>query len=241
MILDRNISYLKQMCQFRNRVRGKNNIILICGELGSGKSYAGMQLCRLLDPSFEGDFKNRIVWNLREFFNVVKNLSHCYVLVDETNLQGYSQYEWASIEARIFGFLNQSVRFKLINVVMTMPKFQMLSIQSRNLVNFGINMYRVYRSRGISIGTVYKLIHDGMFGDWFNKIEFLTFKKPPESMCIYYEEQRRKFLEEGAWVKWEEQFEKKQKKITTWRDDVKDIPPPTKKLRYVEDPYLPKG
>ncbi len=207
--LDKSQSYLKQMCQFRNRVRGKNNIILICGELGSGKSWAGMALCHLLDPSFRKNMKDRIIWNMRDFFTVVRDLNNCYVLVDETNLQGYSQYEWASLEARIFGFLNQSIRFKMINVVMTMPKYQMLSIQSRNLVNFVVNMYRVYRKHKTSVGTVYRFVHDGLFGDWTHKIEFLTFNKPPDDMCIYYEEQRLKFLTESRWDHWEEQIEKK--------------------------------
>ncbi len=197
------------MCQFRNRVRGKNNIVLLCGELGSGKSWAGMALCHQLDPTFKNDMKNRIIWNMRDFFKMVKTLDNCYVLVDETNLQGYSQYEWASLEARIFGFLNQSIRFKMINVVMTMPKYQMLSIQSRNLVNFVVNMYRVYRKYKTSIGTVYRFVHDGLFGDYPIKIEYITFNKPPDDMCTYYEEQRLKFLTEGRWEHWEQQIGKK--------------------------------
>lgn len=209
MKLDKNYSYLLQMCRFRNLVRGKNNIILLVGELGSGKSYAGIKLCCDLDPTFRKNYKDRICWKLTDFFKMVKELRNCYVLVDETNLQGYSQYEWATLEARIFGFLNQSIRFKLINVVMTLPKYQMLSIQSRLLVNFVVNMWKVYRKRGISVATVYRFVHDGLFGDYPMKLEYLTFTKPPQHICDYYETARESFLTKERWDFWQDKIDKK--------------------------------
>ena len=166
------------------RMKGeRNNLILIVGEASSGKSYAGLTLCKNMDPHFTVD---NVVFTASEFFDRVKKLKkHSWVLFDEPAI-AISHREWYSQINKVLTWTIESFRFKLIHVVFTSINANLIDKALREyLIHFLIVMQdrgwgRVYRYNPSQFRNE---VRTPFLGEIF-------FGLPPKELCEAYERKR---------------------------------------------------
>lgn len=161
------------------RVHTKNNCLLIVeGETGSGKSMTALNLAQAFDPYFSA---KRIAFTGQEFLEllpVVPNKG--WAVWDECGV-GLSHREWRSqVNTEIIKVV-QSFRFKLINVIFTVPSASYIDKVAREMCHYLLRMqargqasvYRIKKSpfEGYTftpfIGTIHTELPTKMLLDEF--------------------------------------------------------------------------
>lgn len=164
------------------RVHTKNNCLLIVeGETGSGKSMTALNLAQAFDPYFSA---KRIAFTGQEFLDllpVVPNKG--WVVWDECGVS-ISHREWRSqVNTEIIKVV-QSFRFKLINVIFTVPSASYIDKVAREMCHYLLRMkergmasvYRIKKSpfEGYTftpfIGTVHSELPTKMLSDEFYRL-----------------------------------------------------------------------
>lgn len=112
----------------------QNFLFVICGSVGSGKSYAGIKYGQMLDPDF--DVRN-IIFSPQQFMSLInertKNLKRgAYIMWDEMQL-GMSHLEYQSVQARLINYVLQTFRHRNFILCVTAPHFSFLNASVRKL------------------------------------------------------------------------------------------------------------
>ena len=177
-------NWFTETLKSRMRMR-KNNLILATGEASSGKSYAMLRLCEVLDKTFNVD---RVIFDPKEFFQKVLSLKeNQWILIDEP-AQALSHREWYKDVNKIITWTIESFRFRLIHVCLTAINPNLIDKVCRDyLIHWLIHM----QDRGY--GKVYRY-ESSVFE---NKVRTpfcgeVYFKLPSEELCKEYEEKRAK-------------------------------------------------
>lgn len=123
------IRYLKQRLR-----QNKNFMGVITGPTGSGKSWSGLSIGEMIDPSFNIDqcvFGGR---ELMELINSGKVKRGSYILWDETGV-GLSSRNWQSLANKVLSFLMQSFRHKNFILLFTTPYEDFVDVSTRKLIH----------------------------------------------------------------------------------------------------------
>ncbi|WP_333582346.1 hypothetical protein [Methanoculleus bourgensis] len=120
-----------------SRIRNNQNVLAaICGETGSGKSYAAMRLGELCDPNFSID---NVVFSIPEFLDKLGSSGPGDVLIfDESQAWGARRamskknVEMTDIAAMC--------RFTLVNVLFTAPALSFIDVSLRRLMHLYIQV-----------------------------------------------------------------------------------------------------
>lgn len=202
-----------------NRMRTKRNVVIaIDGESGLGKSYAGLILADKIDRNKDFD-ENHIVFYFKEFLDCLDNLkSGCTILFDEAGVEfGHRDFQkWIN---KILNYLLQTFRFKLINLIFTLPSIAMLDKTGRTLTHIYIHMTKQGE------GRVYKQflnIADGKI--WRKKLGTLEFELPRKDLIEIYENKKERVFNERL-EKYKEEIRKekiKQKSLIEILNEAKE-------------------
>jgi len=125
-------------------VKNKNWMCVVCGQTGSGKSYAGLTLAQQIDPNFSAD---NIVFTPSEFMalmNSGKLQKGSAIIFDEAGV-GIGAREFASMSNRLMMFVAQTFRFKNYAVIFTVPAFSMIDAQARKLIHAYVETLSINR------------------------------------------------------------------------------------------------
>lgn len=174
------------------RRRGKKNInCAIIAESGSGKSYAGLRFSELYYSRYmDAPFTvNNIVFTISEFLQLVKVLPPCsFIIFDDAGLK-YSSVRWFEELNQILGWTLQSYRWKIINVLFTIPVLKWLDRIGRGMLHARIDM--ISPGYGIFKRVSYSQDRDQSYT---TRILGLEFSMPNKELRRAYENKKQRFL-----------------------------------------------
>lgn len=115
----------------------KNNLIVITGETGSGKSMAALDLACRLDPKFD---VNQCVFTIPDFLKLVKILEPGQVVVLDEAAIGFDARRSGTNDNVMFSNVLKVFRYKQITTIFTFPNLMMFDKNGRRLMHFHIVM-----------------------------------------------------------------------------------------------------
>jgi len=127
------IGYLKN-----NIRRNKNNIILVAGATGSGKSYTALSIAEDLSPDFN---VNNVIFQAKHFVDIMRK-------ENRYKIKPGSTYVWDEVACTLdaknwWSLINKSINYVLqtfrsfnINLIFTTPAQSFLDSSARRLLHF---------------------------------------------------------------------------------------------------------
>lgn len=135
----------------KNRVkRNKNCLIIIVGETGSGKSYGGLRLLEVLDPTFNID---RVAFSGKEFLEIImrKDLKHGNgIMLDEAGISMDAR-TWWSTHNRLINLTLQTFRYRRLICVFTCPQLNFIDKKAIPLFKIIMQSTGIDTSKKVSI------------------------------------------------------------------------------------------
>lgn len=130
----------------RKRLLEKNQnwLCAVCGETGSGKSYAALKIAESIDPSFSID---RVVFTVKEFMELVtdKRIKGGQAIIfDEAGVE-IGARDWYSQRNKAINYVLQTFRHQNLAVIFTTPSFSFIDSQTRRLFHAYIETKAINR------------------------------------------------------------------------------------------------
>jgi len=113
----------------------KNELMVIVGDPGSGKSYSALSLAERIDPTFNVD---RVVFKPEEFLDVLDKCSRGNVVIFDEAGVGIPSREWQTIQNKLLSYVLQTFRYKNLCVIFTTPNMSYIDKQVRLLVHHSV-------------------------------------------------------------------------------------------------------
>jgi ABC-type dipeptide/oligopeptide/nickel transport system ATPase component len=200
------IDYLKERLSEKQK---KNCLILIVGETGSGKSYAGLRLCESFDPNFSND---KVTFKSREFIDIIDNKELSYpnaaILFEELSV-AMSARRWQDTTHQMVNSLLDTFRYKRLLVVFTVPDISYVDAQTRKKFHFKFEMKGIDYKRKISkVKPLYIQVNTSTGKSYHKylkmitedgtrqKLKTITFGLPSKKLRNVYEKKKDKFNKE---------------------------------------------
>lgn len=165
------------------RVHTQNNCLLIVvGETGTGKSALALSLAQHFDPFFS---PKRIAFTAKEFLDLLPEVPNKgWIVWDEVGVY-LSHRRWQS-EANIqIMQVLQSFRYKLINVIFTLPSATYMDIVARTMCHYLLVMTQRGRA------TVYRILKPTYSGSpWTKRIGGIYSEMPTMYLWDNFETRR---------------------------------------------------
>lgn len=195
------MSYVIRHVYNKVHLENKNELMVITGTTGSGKSYTAMRFAELLDPTFN---INRVVFTQEELTTLLKdgNLEKGSVIVWDEIGVNQSAKEWFEVTNKMINFVIQTFRNKNLIVICTSPNFNFVDSTTRNLFH---SIVKCYKSK---TGRVYGKYYEISVNDMTKKVYYKRLKgpggvildgfevsMPKDSICKAYEDKAAKYKE----------------------------------------------
>jgi len=188
-------SPLVDMIIARNRA-GYNNIIGVIGPTGSGKSYTGLRLAWRCELAASLEFSvDQVVFSGAELLARILTLdSGKFIVFDDAGTgKAWGSKQSMHVHNKILGWVMQSFRFKQINVIITLPDFNMLDNQGRALCHFVVSQWG--HDKEVGNATAYRVIHNAFGGNTtLEPIQDLRVFMPPDKVVTPYLKHKSKFM-----------------------------------------------
>lgn len=196
------------------RIRlNKNLLILIVGGVGSGKTYAGLDLALNISKELETTFtiKNNMDFSfgaLLKKMNLPENYKAGSVFLFEevgSVASGSASREWQSKSNAFFHSFMQTSRHRNQILIMTCPVFGSLDKGSRELIHLLITMRGINKQNKKSYASVLYLQTNALTGKIYThslriiseneakKLVKISFDLPPEDILREYEAKKLQF------------------------------------------------
>ena len=205
----------------------KNFNLLICGQVGSGKSYAGLEFARQIDPNFK---INRICFSVKELLELMnsKQLKKgSAIIMDESagSEENVDSRAFMSTENKLMGFIQTTCRALNLFMLFIAPSQKQIDIRVRTIGVGGILvMKKIYREQGYARADFYWQTFNPKTGKVYtpkpriynNKtgerkiIDYILIQKPPQDLIQKYEAKKKEFIQNNL-NKWLEQLKEKEK------------------------------
>lgn len=194
---------LKPLVWDRMHENDENFMTAFCGETGSGKSWAALRVCEILDPNFTVD---QIAFSIEEFLELVADKSYpegSMILFEEASV-GASNHNWYEKANQILGQVVDTWRHQNRGAVFTLPSFGRLDPSARPRMHSYVDMVDKDVRAGYSTGKYYQIIEDSFTGNLrreFHRADNLThkyieFSKPSKELRVAYEERKEEFTDD---------------------------------------------
>jgi ABC-type dipeptide/oligopeptide/nickel transport system ATPase component len=197
------IDYLKKRL---SQVQKKNCLILIIGETGSGKSYAGLKLCEQFDKGFS---VNKVAFKSREFMDIIDNKELSYkkaaILFDEIGI-AMSSRQWQNLTHQMVNAVLETFRFRNLLVVFTVPDISFVDVQTRKMFHFRFDMKGIDFKRKVSKVKPLYIQYNASVGKSYHKylriinkdgqrqkLKTISFPLPSKQLRDAYERKKKKF------------------------------------------------
>lgn len=184
--------------------KNKNFLGFISGPTGSGKSYAGLTICQLLDEGFTAQ---RVVFSGRELMNLVNSdelTKGSAILFDEAGID-LSNRTWQSLTNRLLNFLLQTFRHKNFILLFTSPYLDFVDASTRKLFHAEFSTVNIdFTNKKVKLKP--QLIqYNGRIKKFYYKflrvitpkgvvpIRSWSLEKPSKDLLKEYEDKKNKF------------------------------------------------
>lgn len=192
--------------------RNDNFTLAIVGKTGSGKTYAAIELCDLMDRKPNGDYNftaDKIAFDVQSFLNIIKNAKRYeFNLFDEAGIAINSRAALTH-QNRVMSEVNQSFRSKNLGTIYCFPgSLSFVDKQVRMLFKFEMRMRKIHFSDKKSEASFYELESMPGFAEpWTIRPSFtdkngnyrvwntIMLSKPRSELVKNYEEKKKEFLE----------------------------------------------
>lgn len=196
--MSRSFDIITGSIRYRINKEDKASMILIVGEMGSGKSLAAVSLACKIDPTFKDN--PRIVYTISDFLEVLNSSKRGQVIIWDEAGVGVPAREWMTAQNKIMSIVTQILRFKNVCVIFTTPNIRYLDINVREAMNLLIKPKTIDKEHNVNVCKVFtiytndfgevkhgKFIYydgkNGAAGEW---IDPLYIPRPDEEMESYY-------------------------------------------------------
>lgn len=185
--------------------RNQNEIIIIVGDPGSGKSYMGLRLGEILtDRKFSmEDCK----FSPAEFMQRIATAGkYSVIMLDDSGI-ALNAREFMSKSNKLLSLALESCRFKNQTLILTVPDLAMIDINARRLMNELFWMKYIVRSEGWSCATWYEISNNPTISRVYKKypkIEAdgeikekttIRVRKPDDALIEEYEREKKDFID----------------------------------------------
>lgn len=233
-----NVDFLQQLHNRNVEKNGAKNLnCAIIGESGSGKSYGALRISELYYEKYlnkKFPVKN-VVFTISEFLERVGEMGtddKCSILIfDDAGLK-YSSSRWFDELNQILGYTLQSYRYRIINVLFTIPVLKWLDRIGRGMLHGKIEL------KSVGNGAYYKVKYNQFNDKIYNRRTCLIkFNMPGKTLIKHYEAKKHKFLE----IEYQRYLqEAKQREMRKMELDKQDIEFYITKLLKSPELYLNK-
>lgn len=183
----------------RINVKNKSVMMLIVGEMGSGKSLAAVSIASKIDPTFKDD--PRVVYTVMDFLETLRSMKKGQAVIFDEAGVGVPAREWQQIQNKVMSILAQILRFRNVCVIFTTPNIRFIDINLRESMNAFLKPRFILEKENINVCT-YKQIYvndngevrkrdfvfyDGQSGAAGQVIDPLYVPRPEPELEEYYE------------------------------------------------------
>ncbi|MGB3907458.1 MAG: hypothetical protein WBL02_03380 [Methanomethylovorans sp.] len=155
MIMSRSFDIICGYIKHRINIEDKSQMLLIVGEMGSGKSLAAVSIACKIDPSF--DVCPRIVYTVPDFLDtLIKMKKGQCIIFDEAGV-GVPAREWQHAQNKIMSIITQILRYKNVCCIFTTPNIRLLDINVREAMNGFIKPRYIDTKHNVNV-CKYKII-----------------------------------------------------------------------------------
>jgi len=117
----------------------------VCGETGTGKSYASLRIGEMVDSKFE---IGKVAFNVIELLELIQNVSAKeLILFDEA--EAWNARRSMKSENVVMGEIMSMLRFTQINIACTMPDLEMIDINARRLMHDYLRTQYIERDKAL--------------------------------------------------------------------------------------------
>lgn len=130
---------LREMAWERMNVRNENWVAAICGDTGSGKSWAALRIAQVLDPDFGID---QVAFGVEDFLRLVIDDSYgqgSVIVFEEASVEA-SHRQWWSKGNQVLQQVLDTWRHQNRGVIFTLPSFGKLDKAARGRCHALIQM-----------------------------------------------------------------------------------------------------
>lgn len=191
--------------QKETRENNQSFYLIFTGAGGAGKSYACLEMLRLVDPEFD---VSRVAFSNKEFIQLLKRKlpPGSAVMWDEAGV-GLDSREFMSLINKVLSYVTMTMRYRRQIIAMTVPDMQWVDIKTRKLLHAYIEMLKIFKGSR-SVGKYHMLQTNYRFGKTYHKcpvvfkggspyiVSTVEFNMPPKSMTEPYEKYKSKFGDE---------------------------------------------
>jgi hypothetical protein len=175
----------------------------LVGETGSGKSWAGLRLCEVIDPDFTVD---QVAFSVVEFLRLVNDDSlgrGSMILFEEASVE-LASLDFQSTENRFVRQVLDTWRHQNRGAVFTLPAFGGLDSGARGRMSALIQMWRKNKEQGFTVAKYKRLQQDSDSGKIYRKYpvidglkhKLLKFQKPSRDLREAYEQKKAEYTSE---------------------------------------------
>jgi len=180
----------------------QNELMLICGPTGSGKSFSGMRLAEEIDPTFN---INRVVFTAEEFMKVLNNgMKRGQVIIWDEAGVGLPAKEWYSIQNKAINYVLQMFRHLNICVIFTTPTIGYIDSAARRLFHDYIETLKVDRKEKKVLAKFFAInFNPRLDKEYFifprykgETKKLIRINKPSEELIDAYEKKKKIYSEQ---------------------------------------------
>lgn len=183
----------------RINIKNKSVMMLIVGEMGSGKSLAAVSIADRIDPTFKDN--PRVVYTVMDFLELLRSMKKGQAVIFDECGVGVPAREWQKVQNKIMSILAQILRYKNVCVIFTTPNIRFIDINLRESMNAFVKPRYILEKENINVCT-YKRIYvndngevrkgdfifyDGKSGAAGQIIDPLYIPRPDSQLEAYYE------------------------------------------------------
>ena len=198
----------------RPNLRNKMWLAICCGMPGSGKSWSMLELCTLLDETFD---ITRVAFSPAQFTKLASSglKRGSAILMDDSGLMMGSRDSMSQASRELSKTL-QSIRYKNLFLVLTLPAFSFLDKSARILSNAYMEITRIDFEKRQAIakfhriqvnphtGFIYRhrverpidnVLSNGMVLETSVKQNSIYFEEPDKELRTQYEKLRKEYMD----------------------------------------------
>lgn len=190
----------------KRRIRqNKNNIVVIVGQTGSGKSYSGIRLAELLDPTFSVE---RCLFKAEDFVGMVENHDlpkGAVILWDEVGLSMDAR-NFQSIGNKLVAYVLESFRYMNLTLILSVPSLSFCDVKLRKLIHFLVETQRIDHEKRAVACKVLMIQHSArdqrgkVYQKFLRKkgvkLSTTWFHHPSQELADAYEEKKDRFMKQ---------------------------------------------
>lgn len=117
----------------------------ICGETGTGKSYASLRIGEMVDRRFDSE---KVAFNVIELLQLIDSVNaKDLIIFDEA--EAWNARRAMKAENVVMGEIMAMLRYTQINIACTMPDLEMIDLNARRLMHDYLRTQYIQRDRAI--------------------------------------------------------------------------------------------